>query len=142
MKNEEIRSELEKIRVECGGTIPCGAVVERARAEEHPLHDRFEWDDTKAAHQHRLQQERQLIRICVVEVPQVEMPIRQYVSIIEDRGEGRAGYRRVEDVLSDEYRRLRLLEQSLGDFERFQQKYAVLEEWAAVFAAAKSVGRG
>lgn len=42
-------------------------VVESARNPESPLHARFEWDDTKAADEHRRAQARMLIRSIKVE---------------------------------------------------------------------------
>lgn len=57
-----LRDELLAIRSEHGRLTP-EAVVQAASAEDHPLHDRFEWDDTTAAHKYRLNQARQLIRV-------------------------------------------------------------------------------
>lgn len=45
-----------------GGRLTPEAVIEAAEAAEHPWHDRFEWDDAKAGHQHRVEQARRLIR--------------------------------------------------------------------------------
>ena len=45
------------------GSLKPSTVVEEARAESSPLHGDFEWEDGKAAHQHRLHQARTLIRV-------------------------------------------------------------------------------
>jgi len=50
------------------GTLTPELVVGAAAKEESPLHRHFEWDDGKAAHQHRLEQARSLIRTVRIEV--------------------------------------------------------------------------
>lgn len=58
----DLRSELAAIRKQYGTLTPAN-VVDAARDENHPLHHRFEWDDTVAAEKYRLVQARQLIRV-------------------------------------------------------------------------------
>lgn len=57
-----LRDELLAIRQEYGALTP-EHVVQAASAEDHPLHDRFEWDDAAAGEKYRLSQARQLIRV-------------------------------------------------------------------------------
>lgn len=57
-----LRDELLAIRAEHGKLTPA-LVVEEAAAEDHPLHNRFEWDDAVAGHKYRLTQAKQLIRV-------------------------------------------------------------------------------
>jgi len=54
-----IRQELEKIAV--NGRLTPESVIEASKPEDHPLHSYFEWDDAKAAHEHRLHQARKII---------------------------------------------------------------------------------
>jgi hypothetical protein len=44
------------------GIVTADAVVDAARNKNSPLHDEFEWDDSVAGHQYRLDQARSLIR--------------------------------------------------------------------------------
>jgi len=67
IKADVLGSELERIRKEKGGYLRTADVVEEAEAKSNPLHDCFEWDDSSAGHQYRMQQARQLIR--VVHIP-------------------------------------------------------------------------
>lgn len=62
-----IAERLEQIRKLNAGRLTPEAVVEDARDEESPLHASFEWDDAKAAADHRLNQARTLIRSVKVE---------------------------------------------------------------------------
>lgn len=43
------------------GRVTPEKLIEAARDKKHPLHDDFEWDDKKAAHQHRLYLARDII---------------------------------------------------------------------------------
>lgn len=56
-----LREHLQQIYDEHGRLTP-ELVVETASDPDHPLYGRFEWLDAEAAHQHRLDQARGLIR--------------------------------------------------------------------------------
>jgi hypothetical protein len=66
-KSKVIQEELEKL-VDSKGKLDPEVVVKVARRKAHPLHGYFEWDDKKAAHAHRIDQARALIREVKVEV--------------------------------------------------------------------------
>lgn len=138
----EITKELERIRQKDGGVLNPHTVLKEARRKNSPLHDQFTWDDSEAAHQYRLWQARELIRVSVTVLEPNTSAVRTYVSLREDRQSG-VGYRHLADVLSDEEQRQQLLDQALDDLERIRQKYSHLEELAEVFEAASRVkGRG
>lgn len=60
---EEIAEAIGRIEDKVGvGNLTPDAVVEAARPKAHPLHHRFEWDDSVAGHKYRLDQARALIR--------------------------------------------------------------------------------
>lgn len=56
-----LRDELHQIHASHGRLTPA-LVVDEARSEDHPLHDRFEWDDGIAGEAYRRTQARELIR--------------------------------------------------------------------------------
>jgi hypothetical protein len=58
----DIATELARIAAESDGQLIPARVVDAARDPASPLHDKFEWDDSKAAEAHRLNQARTLIR--------------------------------------------------------------------------------
>lgn len=62
-----IRDELERI-YNADGSLTPRAVVDDARPEDSALHPHFEWDDSIAGEQYRLDQARHLIRSVKVEV--------------------------------------------------------------------------
>jgi hypothetical protein len=53
---------LDEIRSRHGGHLAPEIVVKESRPKRAPLHGHFEWDDRKAAHLHREEQARLLIR--------------------------------------------------------------------------------
>lgn len=129
---------LESIRKKHGGLLRPQDVVEYARPTDSPLHDQFEWDDSKAADEYRLWQARQLIRVTVTVLPNTVTPIRTYVSLTPDRSAG-GGYRRIADVVKKPDLYEQALADALKDLERIQQKYKQLAELGPVFEAVKKV---
>lgn len=92
-------SELEKIRAACGGVLTPDAVVEAAKDPLHPLHGRFEWDDAKAAHQHRLWQARVLIHGATIKVVRDEREVRVPVYLSDPRvPHNEQGYRPTTEI--------------------------------------------
>jgi hypothetical protein len=131
-----IRTELEQIRDAHDGQIPPEAVVAFATNKNTALHAEFEWDNTEAAHQFRLEQARRIIRLNINIVPTENGNVRvpMYVSLVSDRKNG-SGYRTLNDVMSDEDMREQFLQQALDDFQRVRRKYETLQELTPVFSA-------
>lgn len=68
---QEVKDELRRISDARGGLRP-SEVVDEARPKSSPLHGEFEWQDNKAAHEYRLIQARQLIRLAVPVIKQAD----------------------------------------------------------------------
>lgn len=68
MRSEEIKLILERLAAANGGCLTPEMVVQEASAEDSPLHDEFEWNDTKAGAAFRLEQARAVIRKVRIEV--------------------------------------------------------------------------
>jgi len=62
---QKIGERLEQLRQHNNGELIKTDIIEAARPESSPLHGAFTWDDTKAAHQFRLNEARQLVRAIV-----------------------------------------------------------------------------
>lgn len=72
------------------GVLTADAVVADSTPVTAPLHDRFEWDDAKAGHEHRLEQARGLIRSVKIEyrAPDGEAgKTRAFVSVARTDGQ-------------------------------------------------------
>ena len=97
---------------ETHGVLSAELIVEEASDPEHPLHDRFEWDDDLAARLYRLEQAAQMIRSVHIQVQRGDqegktVSVRAFVAKNElgDRLDSRGEYLRVMDVIdSDMYR--------------------------------------
>ena len=138
----EIADSLEAIRAANGGLLRPADVVDAAADEDHPLHDCFTWDDDAAAHQYRLWQARQMIRVVVTVVSNGGgHTVRAYVSLHDDRGGEEGGYRAIVDVLSDAELRQTMLDEAMSELRVFQKKYKALKELVPIFKAIRNVSR-
>lgn len=138
-KRDKIESELNEIKEANGGIINPRSVVEFARENKRSaLHSKFEWNNGKAAELYRLNQARAILRVYVVDSPDNVSKIRAFVSLPSDRNKD-GGYRDIDSVMNDAERRAELLKQALREFAAFRRKYAILQEFAKVFAAADEV---
>jgi hypothetical protein len=135
-----ICEELEEIKRQSDdGTLKPEAVVAYAEDPATELHSRFEWDQDKAAHQHRLWQAREIIRVHVTILPQDDRPVRAYVSLPSDRSKPGGGYRGIVDVLENRDWRAELLAMALDELGRWQVKYKHLSELSVIFAEAEKL---
>ena len=138
-KKEEIRNELEKIRKVHRGILKPIDVVKTAINPKNILHNKFQWDDSKAGHAYRLWQARQLIETVVEIIDSDLPPIDAYVSLIKDRKKPDGGYRSIITVMKNVNLRKELLAQALFEFKRLEAKYKQLIELVPIFEAIKKV---
>lgn len=142
MAQKSVREELEEIRDANDGLLRPEDVVEFAKDKKTALHNEFEWDDTEAAHQFRLQQARYVIRLNINVIPtdQGEIAVPMYVSLVSDRVHNN-GYRTLTDVMADDDLREEFLAQALGELQRVRKKYEKLLELEPVFSAIDRVAK-
>lgn len=133
-KRGVIQEELESIARQHDGVLLAGDVVDFAKDERTELHNQFEWDDSKAGHNYRLWQARQIIRLHVTVLEHARTETRLFVSVKSDRSNG-GGYRFTADVMSDGERRLELLKEAHQNFTTWKRKYQELKELLPVFEA-------
>lgn len=114
-------------------------VVAFAKDEASALHSKFEWNNTKAGHEYRLWQARELIAVVKVRIPETNGEYRAFVSLQADREKKGGGYRSLVTVLSEKNRRQQFLQEALAEFDRWQQKYESLVELAEIFKARHKV---
>lgn len=116
-------------------------VVTEARSTQSPLHDFFEWDNTKAAKAYRLEQARHMIRSVVIvwEDPSTSTGTRvarAFISLRDEDDEGGGKmYMGAVRAMSDARYRKQLLAEALAEAEAWRQRYKDLEELAGVFKA-------
>jgi hypothetical protein len=132
----KITAELKRIAALHKGRLMPRDVVEEARNPESPLHKSFEWDDTAAAEQWRIEQARRLIQVSVTVLEGSKEPIRAFVSLTTDRKDG-GGYLLVEKVLSSKKQKEQMLKDAAAELEIFTAKFNTIQELSEVNTAAK-----
>ena len=93
------------------GTCDAEAVVEDATPRRSVLHPFFDWDDGSAAHKHRLQEARRLIRSVTIEVTTKKGVIRAVPVYVRDptAGHRSQGYA-VVSMMTDRDEKVRALQ--------------------------------
>lgn len=123
-------------RLESEGRLTPQDLVNESRAEDAPLHNCFEWDDSIAAEKWRYTQAAYIIRSVEVTIEQTSEPTRAFVATISD---GSRTYRDVGVVLKSADGREALLSNARRELLAFRRKYQTLHELADVFDAIDGV---
>lgn len=128
-----VGAHLEMLREKFKGEITPEDVLDDAKSDNSPLHSFFEWSDSAAAHQHRLQQARGLIRSVVAIYVREDKPAvrtRAYVHI--PQGET-SHYREASHAMSQKATRDVVLKRALEELIGWQKRYHDLHEFAELF---------
>lgn len=127
-----LRDQLQTI-YKANGQLTPRLVVDLARDEAHPLHDRFEWDNEIAGEKYREHQAGELIRSVKVRYTTAgddERDVRAFHAI-PSNGEP-TGYRPIEEIVSNDIGRQLLLNAARREWKTFERKYSHLEEFADI----------
>lgn len=82
---QKVGAELDALQKKAGSTgLTPGAIVRKAQSPASALHKCFEWDDAKAAHEHRLHQARTVLRAIVVVNSEIERPMFVHTVVGDD----------------------------------------------------------
>lgn len=129
------------------GRLTPAIIVDESRAEDAPLHNRFEWDDTVAAEQYRFLQAARIIRSVRItragndtvedDGPAEPEGVRAFLPV-RGRDHDDAGawtYEPTRKALADPTSRRILLNEMRRDWRAFQSKYQALSEYAKLIEA-------
>jgi hypothetical protein len=134
-KEQCIREELLAISKKHKGILkPCDVITYAERHKNSALYSQFTWDDSKAAHAHRLFQARQIILKVNVTINIQDKPItiRPFVSIHSDRYNGAGGgYRNIIELKEEHILLAELQQQALDELRRIKDKYSMLTKLAS-----------
>lgn len=129
------------------GRLTPAIIVDESRAEDAPLHKRFEWDDTVAAEQYRFLQAARIIRSVRItravgdtdgdDGPAEPEGVRAFLPVRgRDRDDvGSWTYEPTRKALADPTSRRILLNEMRRDWRAFQSKYQALSEYAKLIEA-------
>lgn len=132
-----VGAHIEMLREKFKGELTPEDILEDAKNGNSPLHSFFEWDDTAAAQQHRLQQARGLIRAVVAIYTRQDegkpaVKQRAYVHIKE--GET-SHYRETSHAMSVKSTRDNVMATAWRELQQWRTKYRDLREFATIFEA-------
>lgn len=135
---QAVGEHLEALREKNGGRLTPDLILKDAGKMRSPIHMYFEWVDTVAAHEHRLNQARYLVRRIIVRIEEnSDTPtVRAFVKVEDDGG---GFYTSIQAALSNEDMHKQVLTRALKEAKDWQRRYKDLAEFAAVFAAINAV---
>jgi len=125
--------ELDRLKGHNSGDLTPEAVIEAAKDGKNPLHGAFEWDDSKAAHQHRLQTAGLLIKSIVVTITKADdgKPEPLSVTVTQQKSGGTT----TAAVISPEELHARRVQRGWSDLEDWRKQYGELPEFSGIAAA-------
>lgn len=124
----QVAGEMCEQLAQNGGLTP-KRLVDANRAEDAPLHDEFEWDDSVAAEAYREGQAAHIIRCLVVKTEEIEeAPVRAFVKVTEEKRD----YTPIQVVIKSPSMMEVLLQNARKDMEAFVNKYSNIQALGTV----------
>lgn len=130
---KRVGDHLEGLRKHFQGELTPEDVLDDARHDNSPLHGYFEWTDSAAAHQYRLQQARGLIRSVVAIYVRDDKPAvrtRAYVHVPEPTA---PHYRDAGHAMSLSKTRKMVLQRAWSELQAWRKRYQDLKEFSDLF---------
>ena len=112
-------------------------LLEANKPETAPLHNEYEWNDSKAAHEWRLQQSRHFINSIAIKVltkDEEEIAVRAFHITTE-----KSCYESITAIITEKDKREALLASALSELNAFKRKYELLTELTPIFKAIMEV---
>lgn len=101
-ENDMISQAIYALADTNGGKVTPEQVLAAASEPSHPLHGRFTWNDSDAAHQHRLDQARSLIRSVRVDVRHMHFSVKAPAFVRDPSAGSAPGYISIGRLRTDE----------------------------------------
>ena len=127
---QEVAAAVRRVYDECGGHDLAANVLAAARGGDPALHGYFEWDDSAAAEQFRIEQAQALVRRVKVRLIRQDNPepviVRAYIASRElpaedDRPPG--SFLAIEEIAGASADQAALMESIRRDVSRLRRKY-------------------
>jgi hypothetical protein len=139
-----LRDHLQAIYDERGELTPA-LVVDVARDDRHPLHTRFEWNNTLAAEKYRRHQAHELIKSVrlTYQSPRTGEPVSiRAFHAVRKPDTNRYAYEPTAVVMQDPMVMRLLLAEMHRDWEAFKRRYEEFEEFWAMVTGEVRVAEG
>lgn len=121
------------------GSLTPEVVLEEATDPGHPLHSRFEWDDSAAGHAYRLLQAGQLLRVVKISDPAAPADLRAFTAVKQAESH-RSEYVPTGEALADPFTRQLILREMEREWRTFQRRWQHMAEYADLIAGAREAG--
>lgn len=125
-----VGTHIEMLRRKFKGELTPKDILADARHDNSPLNSFFEWDNSEAAEQYRLNQARGLIRAVVaiyVSPNKPEVRRRAYIHVPDSSS---PHYRETTDALAHNDTRQLVLARAMNELKQWRTRYKDLEEFA------------
>ena len=126
IKAEVAARELRILQDKYGALTP-ECVVAEAKKKTSVLHNCFEWDDVKAAKQHRLAQARYMLRSITIEVQEIE--VRAFTSVIVEEENC---YVSMQTAKRDPALKRQVIAKALKEVKDWQERYSHIKEFMGI----------
>lgn len=126
LKIDIIKKELKTL-VDLHGVLTPQMVLKEATKLSSPLHNIFEWDDTKAAESYRVFQARQIISSVSVEIEKRTVRAYENINVTVNDKSVRA-YVPIEHILTEEELYHQVIEEVVRQAEALKQKVETYQE--------------
>lgn len=124
---QKIGEAIAKIAAEHGGRFMPEHGIQAAKDPKHPFHPHLEWNDKVAAHAHRMDQIRQLVRLIATVDEETADTKPAFISVSDDG----VAYRTVSEVESSASLQLQVMRQAARDLRAFEHRYRRLADICA-----------
>jgi hypothetical protein len=126
------------------GSLTAEAVLDDARSPDSPLHQFFEWDDSKAAEAHRLATARTLTRSVAYRVRVLEDEAARYQPMfvrLQQSEDEKPSYVPLTRALATPDLREQLLDNARRELQQWITRYRTLEALATAMPLAEELAR-
>ena len=127
-----VGEHLDMLRQKFKGELTPQDVLDDARHDNSPLHDYFEWSDSEAAEQYRLQQARGLIKAVVAVYIHEDKPAVRSKMFVHIPEPSAPHYREKSHALSQTKTRKMVLDRAWNELKAWKARYKDLEEFAGL----------
>jgi len=108
-------------------------IVKKAKSKKSPIHDFFEWDDSRAALEHRLEQARNLVRSITVVVKYEEKTEEtrafQHIITVTEDGDEDKGYRSLEEIQANVSFQEAIVERARREYKGWLFRYKQYQKY-------------
>lgn len=125
-----VGEHIEMLRKKFKGELTPEDILADAQHDNSPLHSFFEWDDSAAAQQYRLQQARGLIRAVVAVYVSDDRPAVRQKAYVHVPERGAPHYRETTHAMSQTKTRALVLDRAWNELKAWKARYKDLEEFS------------